>query len=84
MREDVLRRYSSAEASIGDVTEALRGSVTHLDSLRSTVKVEDMRGSFPVSRQHVVRVCFGRGGTEFGWVSSHSFAVWFELSRVSN
>jgi hypothetical protein len=57
MREDVLRRYFSAEASIGEVAEDLRGSVTHLDSLRSTVGVEDMRGSFPVSRQHVIRLC---------------------------
>jgi hypothetical protein len=57
MREDVLRQFFLADVSIDHLVQDLRDTVKHLNSVESTVAVEDMQQSFLLERKHVVKLC---------------------------
>jgi len=57
MRELVLKRFISGEVAVGAFLGDLRGAVTRLDSIESTIEIEDMQESFPLSRHHLVMLC---------------------------
>jgi len=57
MREEELRRYFVGEASVSQLAKDLNGSVVKIDDLQSEIRIADMRGSFLLQRDHVIKLC---------------------------
>jgi hypothetical protein len=57
MREDLLRQFFLAGVSVECLVEDLRNSVKYLDAVESTVSIEDMKRSFLLERQPLIRLC---------------------------
>jgi len=57
MREDILRQYFAGHIPVSSLAEDLRGSVAHLDHIRSTIAIEDMQQDFVVRRNHILMLC---------------------------
>jgi hypothetical protein len=56
MREEELRRYFVGEASVSQLARDLNGSVVKIDDLQSEIRIADMRGSFSLQRDHVIKL----------------------------
>jgi hypothetical protein len=57
MREEELRRYFVGEASVSQLAKDVNGSVVRIDNLQSEIRIADMRGSFLLQRDHVIKLC---------------------------
>ena len=57
MREEELRRYFMGEASVSQLAKDISGSVVKVDDLQSEIRIADMRGSFSLQRDHVIKLC---------------------------
>ena len=57
MREEELRRYFVGEASVSQLAKDINGSVVRIDNLQSEIRIADMRGSFLLQRDHVIKLC---------------------------
>jgi hypothetical protein len=57
MREEELRRYFVGEASVSQLAKDIDGSVVKIDDLQSEIRIADMRGSFSLQRDHVIKLC---------------------------
>ena len=57
MREEDLRRYFVGEASVSQLAKDPNGSVVKIDDLQSEIRIADMRGSFLLQRDHVIKLC---------------------------
>jgi hypothetical protein len=57
MREMTLKQFFLGEISAEVLARDVDGSVVQIDSVTSSVRIEDMRGHFVVEREHVVKLC---------------------------
>jgi hypothetical protein len=57
MREEELRRFFVGEASVSQLAEDIRGSVIKVDDPTSEIRIADMRGSFSLQRDHMIKLC---------------------------
>jgi hypothetical protein len=57
MREEVLKQFFLGNIHGAQLQEDLRNTVRQLDSLVSDVRIEDMKASFQVRREHLIALC---------------------------
>jgi hypothetical protein len=57
MREEVLKQYFLHGKTIRELADDLRGSVSRLDAIASSVKIMDMQDSFLVESRHALMLC---------------------------
>jgi hypothetical protein len=57
MREEELRRFFAGETPVSQLAKDINGSVVKIDDLQSEIRIADMRGSFLLQRDHVIKLC---------------------------
>ena len=57
MREGELRRYFLGQRSSAELSEDLRGSMTVIDQVHSSVQIVDMKESYLLTRFDLVNLC---------------------------